>query len=464
VSASIHSLSRKPIVAGIAVVFALSSCTVCATTLVTNCKDDGSAGTLRSAVAAAPSGDTVDASALTSASPGCAASKITLTMGEIVVNKSSLTIKGPGKDKLTVTALYDNGVSSHQYENRIFSHTGTGGLGIQNLTVSNGLQTGTFNPSRGGCIYSKGQVTLDGAIISSCAARTTNSSAQGGGIFAQQVQLTNSTVSGNYADAGANGDAAGGGIYDNGTVILTTSSVISNYAGHAGRAVGDGGGIVSHGNGALVLYSTIGNNTAGNQFGGWQMIANATSHLSMYNSTISGNHAHGLGGGLYAVVNTVEMTNSTIAFNTAHADDPAIAPGLSLAGTGSTPTAYLVSVLMSANVFGSSDTSHDATVVGMSENGSGNLIHIGQTFGLNQSGCPLLGPLRDNGGPTMTNALLSGNPATARNPAIDRGLVRDYNDDQRGYTRLADIAPDIGAYEVQQDDIIFNDSFGDGCP
>ena len=464
-STAIHSLRRKPIVAGMAVLFALSSCTACATTLVTNCKDDGSAGTLRSAVAAAASGDTVDASALTPASPGCAASKITLTLGEIAVNKSSLTIKGPGQDKLTVTALNDNGSSSHQYDNRIFSHTGTGGFSIYDLTVSNGLQTTTSSPSRGGCIYSKGLVGLYGATVSSCVARTTFSVAQGGGIFANAVFLTYSTVSGNYADAGANGDAEGGGLYSSSSIQLTASSVISNYSGHVGRAAGKAGGIVSHDN-AVVIYSTIGNNTAGNRFGGWEMHANGPSRLYMFNSTVSGNHAtHGSGGGLYAVANYIYMTNSTFAFNTAQVDDPAISAGFSLAGTGSGARAYLVSVLSSANVFGSAGMSHDASKpVGMSYFGSANFIHVGPTFGPQGGGCPRLGPLRNNGGPTMTNALLSANPDLGGNPAVDWGLVRYYYNDQRFMSRLSDAMPDIGAYEVQKDDIIFNDSSGDGCP
>jgi hypothetical protein len=55
---------------------------------------------------------------------------------------------------------------------------------------------------------------------------------------------------------------------------------------------------------------------------------------------------------------------------------------------------------------------------------------------------PLLGLLQDNGGPTLTLALLAGSPA------IDKG---DNNfcpaTDQRGYSRPYGIACDIGAYE-----------------
>jgi hypothetical protein len=74
--------------------------------------------------------------------------------------------------------------------------------------------------------------------------------------------------------------------------------------------------------------------------------------------------------------------------------------------------------------------------------------------------CPLLGPLRNNGGRTNTHALLS------HSRGIDEG--NNFNNltvDQRGtgFARVSNSVADIGAYEVQQDDIIFNNSF-EGCP
>ena len=81
--------------------------------------------------------------------------------------------------------------------------------------------------------------------------------------------------------------------------------------------------------------------------------------------------------------------------------------------------------------------------------------------------CPLLGPLRNNGGPTLTHALLS------TSAAIDAGNnVLSEAEDQRGvpldakplpYPReLPSGKPDIGAFEVDQDEVVFNASF-DGC-
>jgi hypothetical protein len=64
---------------------------------------------------------------------------------------------------------------------------------------------------------------------------------------------------------------------------------------------------------------------------------------------------------------------------------------------------------------------------------------------------PRIGPLADNGGLTMTHALLTGSPA------IDTGIaVPGITTDQRGVARVG--RPDIGAYEVP----VASDSGGGG--
>jgi len=71
-------------------------------------------------------------------------------------------------------------------------------------------------------------------------------------------------------------------------------------------------------------------------------------------------------------------------------------------------------------------------------NGSSGLPSPGDLVGLD----PEVGPLANNGGPTLTVALLSGSPAidagnTSLAPATD----------QRGFPRPAGLAADIGAFE-----------------
>jgi hypothetical protein len=54
-----------------------------------------------------------------------------------------------------------------------------------------------------------------------------------------------------------------------------------------------------------------------------------------------------------------------------------------------------------------------------------------------------LGPLQDNGGPTMTHALGAGSVAIDQIPAVDCEVTED----QRGFPR--DSMCDVGAFEVQ---------------
>src|SRR5262249_52070792 len=79
-------------------------------------------------------------------------------------------------------------------------------------------------------------------------------------------------------------------------------------------------------------------------------------------------------------------------------------------------------------------------LIGNTEGGSG--FHETDLLNVN----PLLGPLQDNGGPTLTHALLPGSPA------IDGGDPTDAPEwDQRGegFYRVVGKNIDIGAYEDQ---------------
>jgi hypothetical protein len=81
--------------------------------------------------------------------------------------------------------------------------------------------------------------------------------------------------------------------------------------------------------------------------------------------------------------------------------------------------------------------------------------------------CPLLAPLGDYGGDAPTIKLLG------HSPAIDHGnnLVPNLNYDGRGpgFPRSSGpphgtAVPDIGAYEVNRSDELFDNTFDAGCP
>ncbi len=68
-------------------------------------------------------------------------------------------------------------------------------------------------------------------------------------------------------------------------------------------------------------------------------------------------------------------------------------------------------------------------------------------------GNPLLGPLQDNGGLTLTHALL------ADSPALNAGLNADaaaFTTDQRGFARISGGQVDIGAVEKTADERIID--------
>ncbi|HEY2395974.1 MAG TPA: choice-of-anchor Q domain-containing protein [Rudaea sp.] len=491
--------------------FALSAplTATASTWVVDNCNgDDDSSGnigaktgTLRFTIKNAADGDTIDVSQI-----GCPQSKISLTTGEIFVSQPSLTILGPGISGLTIDGTGLPGGPTGPDNSRPFTHTGTGTFELDSLRVSGGhvYHASYGYPSRGGCVYSKGKVYLLDAEVSNCSAESFGDAAKGGGVYAlDNVTMKYSTLSGNTA-LGAT-TAHGGGAFTTAGFGAKYSAVDGNKVNGPngpGTASTDykyatGGGVYAKGS-VEFKRSTISDNYASGSFGGIHalgtLVSAANNTLSLYSSTISGNQAGKFNGGVYTNAGTVKLYNSTIAFNTAgigHVGSSPIyfiGPGLALSGALTAMNVTLQSSLLSNNTYGSSaefdlttsnstnqDTFfHTITFNGDSADPANNLIRTSIVqdsahklpAGTQFSVCPLLGPLRDNGGLTLTHALQS------KSPAIDAGNnILNYNEDQRQtgadtipypYPRVSNGQADIGAYEVNQDDIIYNSGF-EGC-
>ncbi len=208
------------------------------------------------------------------------------------------------------------------------------------------------------------------------------------------------------------------------------------------------------------------------------------SSFELKNSTISNNHAANVVGGLYAGSASVKLWNSTIAFNTRWRVADGHAAGAELSANSNAMAARVQSTLISNNSLErtSLDSGYGPDIqfcdVQWWPSRSREQSHprdpgLRTCLWIRKQGfCPHLGPLRDNGGLTFTHALR----VEHRSPAIDAGndssLAALY--DQRGsaavngdadYTRFSGITSltDIGAYEVQQNDIVFNTDFDD-CP
>ena len=360
-----------------------------------------------------------------------------------------------------------------------FGNTVGGGIfakGTLTLTQSsldaNSLDA--HSDARGGGAYALGNITatysqiLDNAVVSS------EGLARGGGFDAKgNLSLQVATLSGNSVSGSTFVYSSGGGARTAGAFQATYSTISDNVA----DGLGFGGGLTLTGMLNVIVASTISGNVSNTAFGGIDVFTAGapSSSFVLRNSTLSGNHAAGNVGGLYTDSRTTAFYNSTIAFNTAAAD-----PGVKIAASSAAVNVTLQSTLISNNTFGPSESDLVTVPGGFSITFNGgnlatpanNLVRVTSAPGLpsdTKGGyCPLLGPLRDNGGLTKTHALSSTSPAIA---AGNNNSLFFF--DQRGtavvngtldYVRISGtpLLSDIGAYEVQ-DEIVFNAGF-EGCP
>jgi hypothetical protein len=350
-----------------------------------------------------------------------------------------------------------------------------GNLTISIGSVSNNAASST-GTSYGGGALAIGNVTADGALISGNSVISTGNKANGGGLFAPNpVNLQQSMVTGNKANG--NTGSQGAGVQANNGASISYTTVSDNTAYGSGRA----GGLLLTGNVNSITTSTISGNHA-EFYGGVDAFSEGAlaSSFLMANSTISGNVATGPVGGIYVDSATTKFYNSTIAFNTAGTGS---APGVLLSAKNGSMQMTLQSTLMSNNTVGAADNDLSTftglgTVIfngGLTGQLANNLIFKTSVTGLpndtKKGQCPNLGTLRDNGGPTYTHALMSKSPAIDNGNYVFGGLT---SFDQRGqasvngqidYVRVSGLTAkaDIGAYEVQQDEIVFNANF-EGCP
>src|SRR5919108_3177152 len=233
----------------------------------------------------------------------------------------------------------------------------------------------------------------------------------------------------------------GGEVAGDGSGIRSTGSLnLSRDAISGNHAIGDGGGVESL-NEINVFSSTIAGNHA--LHGGGIDFANSAHVVS---STVSGNVAGGpgvtgSGGGIHGSGNgSVPLSSSDITGNQAF--------NSSLSGAGiDSMEALFVSTIVAGNFAHTTDQSGQALAnCAQAGSSSGSNLSDGTDCFIagtgDQQGVPvLLGPLTDNGGPTDTQAVLPSSLALD----ASRGCPAT---DQRGVSRPAGRACDIGAYEL----------------
>ncbi|MGE3640112.1 MAG: choice-of-anchor Q domain-containing protein, partial [Pirellulales bacterium] len=256
------------------------------------------------------------------------------------------------------------------------------------------------------------------------------------------------TISGLTISGGRNMVGSGGAIFNAENLTVQSSTITASQAVN-------GAGFFNLNSGTLLVQnSTISNNLATSSGGG---IFNSGT-LAVENSTISGNRATTSAGGVaqnYTATATTLLRNTTISQNHSDNNNAGAEPGGGiLVGSGAVT---LHNSIVADNFRGSGVLTEDDISGSLNASSTHNLIGTGGSGGLtngtngNQVGVanPLLGSLADNGGPTLTHALLAHSPAInmGDNAQAPPGLTTD----QRGgaFARVVNVTVDIGAFELQ---------------
>ena len=260
--------------------------------------------------------------------------------------------------------------------------------------------------------------------------------------------LNNSSFSGNSAGNG------GGSIYRAHALYFTI-----NYCAISGNSARNGGGIYDDGSGYLegsawmtINSSTLNGNsgaTGGGIFNDGE--ERGDTHLKITNSTISENTATYGGGlanngsdGFYV---SVQISSTTFNSNSA----TKVGGNIYNVGQAGQDTVIVTvtNTILKSGPFGGNifDDSHTVSSLGydLSNDGCGGFL-MGPGDQTNTE--PMLGPLQNNGGPTLTHALLPGSPAIN---AGDPNFIPPPSYDQRGpgFDRVVNGRIDIGSFEVQ---------------
>ena len=214
-----------------------------------------------------------------------------------------------------------------------------------------------------------------------------------------------------------NSGVRGGGLQNLGTAALYDSTFDHNSATI-------NGGAVSSDKGMLALTDcTLAFNTSGSV--GEALSTGETTTL--INCTIVDNSALNQGGGIFSNL-VLNLTNNIVAQNTAALGPDIFNGPVATIGVASHNLIGIDGI--TKNLFGPLSNGSNGNQVGTSSNPIN----------------PLLGPLQNNGGPTLTMAPL------ANSSAIDAGddsVAASVPIDQRGLPRLSGGHVDIGAFETQ---------------
>ncbi|MFC5195364.1 beta strand repeat-containing protein [Bizionia hallyeonensis] len=328
-------------------------------------------------------------------------------------------------DAVTIDSNIAQGDAADDGGAGVFNNGGT--LNITNGSlISNNISSGT-SASGGGLLSTAGNVTVSDSSFETNAANRAGGAIE---IIDGTLTFTNSIMSGNDVNglAGTAAPGNGGGLHVTGMsgVVTISTSTISNNA-----AANEGGGLWNqNGTTMSVSMSTIDNNTA-DEGGG--IYNNTGSITSVMTTTISGNSATVSGGGLSNNGASLDLNAVTVVMNTA-----ALGGGIDAVNNVSLKnTIVALNTASSGMDVSGTIISNDYNLIGLDDLNAFT-PQANDLEGVN----PLVGPLQDNGGTTLTHQLLD------NSPAFDAGDGTDVFVDQIGQPVFGS-SRDLGALESQ---------------
>lgn len=485
---------RKTLAAGI--VAALGSHAADAAVFNVTNNNDAGAGSLRDALLQANGNmeaDTIDLSAISGQTISLTSGVLQTFYDDVTINGAGVTIDAGGNSGVLYAYFSDVTIN----ELTITGGSSTYGGGIQGkygaLTLNDSVVTGNSAEIGGGIFASSysGDISFNRSQI------TGNTAYTGGGLYVisynDDVNLIDSVISGNSADEDAAPDSPP-------RTSRLAARLDERFPGwRDSRGVGLlGGGPVAGGGIARTYYgdvrisgTTIAGNSSDGEIGGLGAIS-GLGDVSIETSTFSANQAaDGLGGGVAVGKYEVLLRNSTISGNSSDGDGGGFAAyaifsyggGKGTTGKGGNGVLALEFLTVTNNSsataggglslysYGSLDIVA-STIAGntapvdpdinfiepaQTADVAFSLIGVDPSTGtLNKDAVstaltgqnPLLGPLADNGGPTLTHLPAGASPLIDVIPPGDAGCGTTITVDQRGEARPTGPGCDIGALEL----------------